>query len=341
MDEFHDALERRLKELSKSVQDNFDRSTIESLRESEQAFSVLESLRKYIPKRKKPMWLMPVIISLFAMSVVGLASSIRLNNYEVHIDAQVKAITLNVGDGVTEFSNSKPINVDKFEAVGPDLAGKKLNEVDAISVITLLPNTKAIFSMGVERCVLVELVPTRQQVDMQGGIKMVLLAHSLTDSQESINIRLNEGGSVRFCLQKNDDYLLLGRVADLEISRVHLRDITDSTGLRTSSIIAGELLIPSVNRVAKVGRSDRVSMRHIKDGWLMLFPGESMRIVFSGKPEVAELVGLSPDELKINLAPTLLEWFVESPSVRWLFSIITGLVGVIWSCARYLGWSLR
>ena len=59
---------------------------------------------------------------------------------------------------------------------------------------------------------------------------------------------------------------------------------------------------------------------------------------FLVKAETLELIGISPGDREV-LAPTLVDVAADSPRIAAAFGAITGLVGLIWSLWRYLGFA--
>jgi hypothetical protein len=105
----------------------------------------------------------------------------------------------------------------------------------------------------------------------------------------------------------------------------------------TSSILTGSLQIVDSGQQRELRHSDRVSLAEVDKGYAFVFPGDPLRIEFSGTVGKAEFVGISPKQDRENIAPTVLDVIAGEPRITWLFGIITGLVGTIWSGLRYFG----
>jgi hypothetical protein len=245
------------------------------------------------------------------------------------------AFTLQAATDKPGLLNATTIDLTQIEIVGQDVTVGRLKEANAISSLEVLPGTRASFGMD-GNCIIAKVPITGTPSNQTKGINLTLMYRRGQSAQE---VLVGPGSTLRFCAAGYKDYMLLGKVSSVDVSRVHLSDTRTAQTLRTSSLIRGTLSLPDVNRTIDLKTTDRVSLKDVRDGWLIVIPGQHLRVGFTGRVGDARSVGLAADETGVLLSPTLIEWITRYSLFTSVFAFFTAFVGMIWSAIRYFGWS--
>ena len=303
----------------------------------------LRELSALFPAPKPPVWVLSVSVALVAIALVALAAALRWPNPTIHIDAKVRSLTIVVPEkGVHPIGPSGDIAVTSITAV-TDVPSENLGQqTAAIGSLELRGGAHASISVTEQGCITIALGrgPTARDAKPPSALQFVAQFKEAPGAPPARMVSVPAGGTLSFCPRDYSDYLLFGQISEMELSRLHLDDPTKNQRLRIPSIVSGEMKMPEFSKNRKLGEADNIALSEMTDGWLALFPGKTLGVVFSGKVGRARSFGLS-DAQGVDLAPTVLDWIIGSPWITSMFSLVTGLGGLIWSAMRYLGGPAR
>lgn len=332
-------IERRKKEAERQLIADLERdASTDVLAESQSRLAALNDIGDMLPVASSPKWVLPASVAMIGASLIGMGSLVHLNQPQIRLDAKVQALTVEASADGIGLTNAGTVTVTNFDVVGLEEFDRSiLAGVIGFSSLELIPGARAEVSLIQPNCVVIQMATLHSSIAPSQGGALRLTLHRPGPSgtgTQTIPIAVPQGGAVSFCAAQVGDHLLLGRVATLDLSRIHLRDLSTAETIRASSIVSGSYAIPAVNRAVTLGGHDRISLELISDGWVVIGRTDALTISFSGRVGNARSYGLS-QAVSESLTPTVLEWFSRSPWVTSLFGLFTGLVGIAWSAIRY------
>lgn len=341
-DTLRNAIAQRRKDIQCQLEVDLARSiSTQNIARSLQELTVLKDLLSEISPREERRWLLPLSIVLISISLIALALSIRLPAPEFELDAKITSITFASALGGTEFGSGKSIDITSLEVAGDADMSAAVADVVAIDSIELQPMTDLVLSTDGKRCFLAEVSNTQSalQSDTQFGLRLVVRKRTKSVAGAVLDeFMIGPGMAIRFCAPQFEDYLLLGKVGRVDVSKIHRDSLPP---IYTSSISSGMLTIGATGEKLELGSNDRLSFRDIDDGWLIISFADEIRVRFSGWVSTARAVGIMQNNSQQDLSPTFLDWITRSPKTASIFGFVTGLVGMLWSACRYLGFSSR
>ena len=341
-----EALEVRISQTEDELEARITkRPTNIELARLDRSLLVLDRLLQRFPAKASPPWLMPLSVAVVAVSLLGVAAAIRVPRPLITLDVRLSALEVTAHPQGTGLSSDIPMSVRSLEVAGDGQAEAIARSVTSISSLRLMPGTEAFVEQH-GSCFEVQ-IPIDQRTDNPGlerGLDLLVLSPSQTPGTlpTPSQLRARPGTTVTICGDFPVNYAFAGSI---ERARLYRRQPGDAirgfVDLRTPSILSGKLRLPDVDRVSDIQDTDMLSLEAVSRGWMFLFPAPTMRVVFSGTVDRPQLVSPSPEGASTNLEPTLLEWLTKSKLSTALFGLITGFVGMLWSLAKYLGFSSR
>lgn len=331
-----DARARLLGELLQVVAD--DELSEHRLAAVERKLRRLERLKEALPGRKPlPVWIAPLSVGVVAVSAVGAALLVKLQNPEVHVDAHVSMLSFVVAADDNAFFTANDIPIKTMEVIGQPVAEPLLKNVASINRIQLLPGTQVELAYA-GGCTTLQ-TGRRILLDDRAhptGLKVtVLYAGNGADAQMPDELSLASGTTLRFCARNPPDGAIFGNVRMLDLSHVIVVDQSSGRILRSATIAKGSLVLPEVGRSVALTDADRLSLMDISDGWIAITPGSDLRVMFSGHVSRPYLVDIQPSGTRTPLSPSLAEWLRNSPAFASLVGMSTGFAGLLWTVLSY------
>lgn len=315
------------------------------LMQYDESLQSLDRLLLRFPTARSPSWLLPLSVAVVAVSLLGIAATIRLPRPIVTVDVRLSALTITAAADGAGLSSDAAIPVKSLEVTGNAKAQAISGPAVSISSLKLSPGTTALMEQR-GSCIEVQ-IPVTQGASKAGGVlglDLVVLhapkTQGLLPTPEEL--RASPGTTVTICGDFPANYALAGNVARIELYRRQPSDaLRGFVDMRTPSIVSGKLRLPHVNRTSDLRDTDMLSFDGVTRGWAFVFPGPVMRVVFSGKVDRPLSVSPTPEGGADALEPTLLEWFTKSSLVTSVFGLVTGFVGMLWALVRYFGFFAR
>lgn len=295
---------------------------LEDLEALEREYAALRTIDER-GRPKRPAWLIPLGVAGASLIAVALGLVIHLSPW-LAFDGKVTELRFTVAEAAAEFSMRSQLPVTAFEVVGAGNAA--VAGTTHLESILVQGGTRLSVTANGRGC--------HQLIVLSGGSLVVQVqVPPLREGEVATAhpISVGPGAGVQFCAVERKEPLVAGPVASLEISKVHREE---SPPILLSSIVSGTLRIGGAEGEIKLDDRDRLSIRQIDNGWLILFPGKELRAIASGRGRQAERVGVSSEDRQ-DLRPTLLEAARTHRDVQSLIAAFTGLVGLIWSAIRY------
>lgn len=308
----------------------------EIIHESERTILSLDKLAEMNSVSTYPRWLGPVFVLGIAATAIGAASLIEIRSPRMVLDVYASTATLSVPGGDFGLVNEHDIPVDSLQITGDSNAHAALAGTTRISKLEFAPGTTvAVLQEG--ECFTVQMLGPGSSA---AGIGITAVLGEVKEGRLPGvgSTRLHAGATLEVCSKLNNGHGIIGRVGRVDLSRLHHAAKVDGI-IRTASIKKGSLQIPVVNRKIDLTDSDQLLLKDISEGWVHIDFRPEMRIALTGEIGAALHAGLvkaRPDE-GILIAPTLLDWARDS-SVTGFMGVLTGLIGMIWSAARYFGY---
>lgn len=340
------ALKQRIADAESSLEAALSRGEPNiDLAKHDEALQSLDRLLLRFPTKKTPPWLLPLSVALVAMSLLGIAATVRLPGRLVTLDARVSAVAITAADDAPGLSSNDAILVKSLEVAGDAKAQVVAAAAVSISWLKITPGTTALLEQR-GSCFAVHIPIARDGAKSALELGMDLVVTHPAKAQGQLptpaELRVRPGTSVTICGDLPANYSIAGSVRRIELYRRQPSDAQRGfADMRTPSIVSGKLRLPSVNRATDLQDTDMISFDGVARGWAFVFPAPAMRMVFSGKVERPASVSPTSEGGSTSLEPTLLEWLTKSPLVTSAFGLITGLVGMLWGLAKYFGLSAR
>lgn len=327
---------RRAQLVSELENSLLSQATAESIHECERTLLSLDKLAAMNPVSRYPKWLGPVFVLGIAVTAVGAASLVALRSPRMVLDAYASTATLSVPGGRFGLVNEHDIPVDSIQVTGDSGAHAALAGTTRISKLEFAPGSTVSVSQEGE-CFSVQMLGPKSSAT---GIGITAVLGEVKEGRLPGvgNTTLHAGATLKVCSKLNNRHSIIGRVARVDLSRLHHAAEVDKA-IRTASIKKGSLYIPVINKKIDLTDGDQLLLKDISDGWVHINFRPEMRIALTGDIGLALNAGLvkaRPDEGTL-IAPTLLDWARDS-SVTGLVGMLTGLIGMIWSVAKYFGY---
>lgn len=311
-------------------------ASFEIIRESESALLTVEKLIAFNSASRYPVWLAPVFVVGIAVAAIGLAAVTRIQSPRMVLDALATTITLSISREGLGLINEQEIPVDSILITGDALAQRALAGATRISRLKFAPGSAVIVSQE-GQCFNLRILGQASSV---AGIRITAVLGEIKEGRLPTvgSATLHPGSAIRVCSKPGISNTLVGGVERIDLSRLHETAEIDGK-IRTASIKKGSLQIPVIGKQINLSDNDQILLENIADGWLHIGIGPDIRIAMTGRVGTARNAGLvkaRPDE-GVLLAPTILDWVTNS-SVTGFVGVLTGLIGMIWSAAKYFGY---
>lgn len=340
------ALVRRVSEVEASLEASWAQGATDAeLARLDALLQSLDRLLRRFPPRRNPPWLLPLSVAVIAVSLIGIAASVRLSGPALTVDARLSALAITAASQGTGLSSDEVVPVRSLEVAGDAMAQAIASQALSVSSVRVTAGTTALLEQRAS-CLEVRIPAEQGPVQAVAGLGLDLVVLHAPKAQGQLptpaEIRVSPGKTLTICGDFPGNYALAGRVGRIELFRRQPGAAQQGfEDLRTPSIVSGKLRLPAVGRVSDLQDTDMVLLDRIEGGWAFVFPATAMRLVFSGT--VDRPLGVTPaaGTGSVSLQPTLLEWLTKSPLVTAAFGLVTGLVGMLWGFAKYLGLSSR
>jgi hypothetical protein len=316
-------------ELGASVED------ISKLNEEREAIA---SVYKHEKSIYRPAWIGPVVVVALALVLIGVGQFIHVPP-QIALNASVSELTFTAANESAQFGSGEPIDVTELRIAGDQAAAKAVENSLSIQSLVVLPRTRVTLRQF-KRCLSIVINPESEPAaegkigsQPSGGLEFIALPRIKSDGELPMGtaLRVGPGAELYFCTSDVSNYVIAGPVSELNVSRV-FREGTPR--LLLSSVVSGNLRIAQTAREIALNDRDRLVFAGLVSGWLIVFPKEPLRIIFSARASHAEWVGVSAGDRE-NLAPTLVDIASASPWIKSLVGAFTGLIGLLWGALRY------
>lgn len=304
-----------------------------ALSQLEEELAAVDALQARL-KPVKPVWPVPLGLATLAIALIALASIIRLGFADIEMETQVTQIEIQTGPAESMAPLvSETFPVDRFELIG--LAHS--SPVARIASMTLLPDSHLELSIDSQRCM--KFIPKRASSSAaSGGLMLSTMAPPDAEGiAEPSQVVATPGTALRFCLPLDAGFTLIALPTSLEISQLQSAGPPE---VRISTITSGFIRFNQTGRRQDLGRLDKLRFSDIKKGTLVVSAEQNLNVSFSGhvvKPESIQS-GLGNS---IDMRPSLLDFIANSPIIRSLFGLVTGLVGLLWAGLNYFSGQQR
>jgi hypothetical protein len=255
------------------------------------------------------------------MLIVSVGSLIRLTP-TIGIDATASEVHFTTAAQGT-VALARPLNLESLDIVGvpvPPLGGPV-----TLEALTMRPGTNATLSVAPNGCYSILTIPGLGGVDIR--------RKAANDAGVANPLEVAPGGQVAFCAKDSTNILLSGSVGTLSMMSIARYGTPNIT---LSSIHKGSLTISDSGRTLPLDAQSRVALSDISGGWMNLYPGKDLHLVFAGRAKSVIRKGVA-DTSRDDLRPTLVDWASGSPKLTAIIAAISGLIGLIWSVGRYFG----